>query len=210
MFDRCAIAKEIAKDIERQKCSTDSKECEIATEIENAIISRECLSRFSCEDFLNETITIYRATDELRDDLERGYIGGEHKTYWSLHPEGLIEMIKDGQKFREGKLIELEVQDIGLLKVDNVPIDWLYVDPETWYDIHTEIPRILGFSKEGRNAFEWIIQSYREKREFMPLKELYPLCKDIGSEQIIKEELGWLILPRGKRIYISEENIITP
>ena len=42
MFDRCAIAKEIAEDIERQKCGTDSKECKIATEIKNTIISREC------------------------------------------------------------------------------------------------------------------------------------------------------------------------
>jgi len=42
MFDRCAIAKEIAEDIERQKCSTDSKECETTTEITNAIINREC------------------------------------------------------------------------------------------------------------------------------------------------------------------------
>lgn len=42
MFNRCAIAKEIAEDIERQKCSVDNKECEIATEIKNAVISREC------------------------------------------------------------------------------------------------------------------------------------------------------------------------
>ena len=42
MFDRCTIAKEIAEDIERQKCSTGDKECEIATEIRNTIISREC------------------------------------------------------------------------------------------------------------------------------------------------------------------------
>lgn len=42
MLDRCAIAREIAEDIERQKCSTDSKECTAAMEIGNAIISREC------------------------------------------------------------------------------------------------------------------------------------------------------------------------
>jgi len=42
MIDRCAIAKEIAEEIERQKCGAGSEECVIAKEIKNDIITREC------------------------------------------------------------------------------------------------------------------------------------------------------------------------
>jgi len=53
MFDRCAIAKEIAEDIEKKECERDSEKCKIVYNIIDDLIIKECIE---FKDILKETI----------------------------------------------------------------------------------------------------------------------------------------------------------
>ena len=164
-------------------------------------------NNFSCKQLLGRTITVYHATGELHKDLKRGYIGRDINLYCSLHSEGLLDLIKGMYRIVNNK--KVYPTDYGLYKIDNVPTHWLYVDWETWSDIwYSERRRINTWNLEAQKVFGRIMDSKRTDR-LVALKELYPLCKEIGDQNIIKENLGWLIIPRGRKLRVSKDNATT-
>lgn len=159
----------------------------------------------------NRVINVYHATNNLQKSLDRGFLGGNVNLYCSLYPEGLYEPVSKLMNLVDGEWVEVSIADLGLLKLDNIPINSLFIDWEAWdklwynQKLKTRITHKL--SRESLKIFGNIMDS-RETGNLLPLRSLYPLCKEIGYNTVRELGLGWLIIPKGRRVRISIDNVI--
>ena len=151
-----------------------------------------------CENIkYKKNITLYHVDVNLRETLKRGYLGGNRVLYCSIKPSSLLEVVKGWKS---------EKVEAAVFKLDNIPINSLYIDWEPWWMADFLLDEITD---EAIYIYKRILDiKFSTAGRPVPLRDIYLLCKELGEKKMIDNELTWIYIKKGSRIRVSEDDII--